>query len=101
MDDPQQTSNHDTEEHRRYWHRNKVIIAWLLAVWFLISFGLGIIAVVPLNKFSLGGFPFGFWMAQQGGIYLFIVLIGVYCFLMEREDKRFHVEEQKRKDSEQ
>ena len=99
MTDPQPTLQHDTEEHHRYWRVNKTIIICLLGAWFFVSFVLGIFFVVPLNRFHLGGFPFGFWMAQQGGIYLFIVLIAIYCFLMEREDKKFHVEEQKREKS--
>ena len=78
---------------RRYWAANKRIILVLLAVWFFVSCVLGIFAVEWLNRIHWGGFPLGFWFAQQGAIYIFIVLIGVYCLLMEREDKKYHAAE--------
>lgn len=97
MSDANNTSNQQArEEHRRYWRTNRIIILCLLAVWFFVSCVLGIFAAEPLNQIRLGGFPLGFWIAQQGSIYVFIVLILIYCVLMEREDKRFHVEEQNR-----
>jgi putative solute:sodium symporter small subunit len=64
-------------------------MAWLLAVWFLVSYGCGIIFVDVLNKISLGGFQLGFWMAQQGSIYVFVVLIFVYVRLMNKLDKKY------------
>jgi len=79
----------------RYWRNNKRIIAALLAVWFLVSCVLGIFFVEPLNAIKLGGFPLGFWIAQQGSIYVFIVLIGIYCIAMEIGDRRFDVAEKK------
>ena len=80
-------------EHQRYWRANKIIIVSLLAIWFVVPYVFGIVLVEKLNQVMLGGFPLGFWIAQQGSIYLFIVLIGIYCFLMEREDRKFHVDE--------
>ena len=65
----------------------------LLAVWFSVSFGLGILLVEPLNQFKLGGFPLGFWFAQQGSIYVFVVLILVYAVWMDRVDRRHGVGE--------
>jgi putative solute:sodium symporter small subunit len=66
----------------------------LLAVWAFVSFGLGIVLVEPLNRFHLGGFPLGFWFAQQGSIYVFVVLILVYAVWMDRVDRRHGAGEQ-------
>ena len=72
-----------------YWRANLRILALLLAIWFVASFGLGILLVEPLNAFRLGGFPLGFWFAPQGSIYVFIVLIFVYARWMDRVDQRY------------
>ena len=64
------------------------MIALLLAIWAFVSIGLGIIFVEPLNQFRLGGFPLGFWFAQQGSIYVFILLILVYALWMDRLDRK-------------
>jgi len=64
----------------------------LLAVWFVVSYLLGIVFVEPLNHFHLGGFPLGFWFAQQGSIYVFIILTLVYAVAMDRIDRRHGVE---------
>ncbi|MFT5385878.1 MAG: putative solute:sodium symporter small subunit [Saprospiraceae bacterium] len=77
----------------RYWKKNIQYVSILLTIWFICSFGMGIIFVEPLNTIKIGGFPFGFWMAQQGAIYIFVVLIFVYVYLMNRLDKEFGVEE--------
>ncbi len=69
-----------------YWIRNLRLLSLLLGIWFVCSFGLGILLVEPLNRFHLGGFPLGFWFAQQGSIYVFIVLIFVYARRMDRLD---------------
>jgi len=78
-----------------YWRRNLRYLAVLLAVWFAVSFGAGILFVEPLNRITIPGtgFPLGFWFAQQGSIYVFVVLIFVYVFLMNRLDRRFGVDE--------
>ena len=73
---------------RAHWRDNRRAMVVLLAVWFVVSYGLGILAVEPLNRFALGGFPLGFWFAQQGSIYVFIVLIFVYAVWMDRIDRR-------------
>ena len=75
-----------------YWRANLRLMAKLLAVWFTVSFGLGILLVEPLNRFSLGGFPLGFWFAQQGSIYVFVVLVFIYARRMDRLDKDHHVD---------
>jgi putative solute:sodium symporter small subunit len=76
-----------------YWARNLRYVAVLLAIWFLVSYGFGILLVEPLDRFRLGGFPLGFWFAQQGAIYVFVILIGVYVVLMNRLDRAFDVDE--------
>ncbi len=73
----------------RYWGENLRILAILLSIWFIVPFGLGIFLVEPLNRFHLGGFPLGFWIAQQGSIYVFIILIFVYAFWMDRIESRY------------
>lgn len=81
-----------------YWRTNLRYLAVLLSIWFVVSFGFGILLVEQLNKFMLPGtgFRLGFWFAQQGSIYVFIVLIWVYVILMNRLDKRHGVDEGKR-----
>lgn len=76
-----------------YWRANLRLMAVLLLVWFFVSYGLGILWVEPLNRFKLGGFPLGFWFAQQGSIYAFVVLIAIYAVWMDRLDRRYGVGE--------
>ncbi len=64
----------------------------LLSIWFTVSYLLGIVFVEPLNQFRLGGFPLGFWFAQQGAIFVFIILTFVYAFAMDRIDRRHGVD---------
>lgn len=78
---------------QEYWRKNLRIMAWLLAIWAFVSYGLGIIFVNPLNHIHLGGFPLGFWFAQQGSIYVFVLLILIYCKLMRKLDREYDVEE--------
>ncbi|MDG1966451.1 MAG: DUF4212 domain-containing protein, partial [Flavobacteriaceae bacterium] len=61
----------------------------LLSIWFTVSFGFGILLVDTLNHFQMGGFKLGFWFAQQGAIYVFVILIFVYIYLMNRLDEKF------------
>jgi putative solute:sodium symporter small subunit len=79
----------DTAHVASYWRKNIQILATLLLVWFVVSYGLGILLVEQLNEYHLGGFPLGFWFAQQGSIYVFIVLILVYAILLDRLETRF------------
>ena len=80
----------------RYWRRNIQLVLVLLAIWFVVSFGFGILGVDFLNQFKIGGFPLGFWFAQQGSIFVFIVLILVYALVMDRRDRALQEEEQRR-----
>ena len=71
-----------------YWKTNLKILSCILAVWFVVTFGFGILLSDWLDQFRIGGFKLGFWFAQQGSIYVFIILIFVYVYLMNRLDKR-------------
>ncbi len=82
------------ERRHQYWRRNLRYLGVLLAIWFAVSFGCGILFVDELDTIRIGGFKLGFWFAQQGAIYVFVVLIFVYVFLMNRLDKEFNVDEQ-------
>ena len=77
----------------RYWRSNLRVLAVLLCVWAVAGFGLGIVFVLPLNEIRIGGFPLGFWFAQQGAILIFVVLILVYAVWMDRIEKRMRVEQ--------
>ena len=81
--------------HAEYWRRNIRYVGSLIVVWFVVSYGFGIILAQPLNAFTVPGtnFPLGFWFAQQGAIYVFVVLIFVYVRLMNRLDREFDVDE--------
>jgi len=76
-----------------YWQANLRLVAKLLVVWFLVSYGCGILFVDELNEISLGGFKLGFWVAQQGSIYVFVVLIFVYVWKMNKLDREHDVDE--------
>ena len=78
-----------------YWRRNLLYVAILLAVWFVVSLGCGVLFVDALDKYRLPGtgFPLGFWFAQQGSIYVFVALIFVYVWLMNRLDRKHDVDE--------
>lgn len=74
-----------------YWAATVRLTLTLLALWFAVSFGLGILLREPLDAFRLGGAPLGFWFAQQGSIYTFVILIFYYCFAMARLERRFRI----------
>ena len=76
---------------RDYWRANLKLGAVLLTIWFVVSFGFGILLVEPLNRIAFFGFKLGFWWAQQGSIFVFVVLIFVYSALMKRIDRRYDV----------
>jgi putative solute:sodium symporter small subunit len=76
------------KEHN-YWKKNIQYVTALLLIWFSVSYGAGILFKDSLDQIYLGGFPLGFWFAQQGSIYVFVVLIFVYVRLMNKLDKRF------------
>jgi putative solute:sodium symporter small subunit len=75
--------------HKDYWRANLKILIILLSIWFMVSFGFGIIFSDFLDQYKIGGFKLGFWFAQQGSIYLFVVLIFIYVYLMNKLDKKY------------
>ncbi|MCE7992726.1 MAG: DUF4212 domain-containing protein [Roseivirga sp.] len=78
---------------KAYWKENVRYLVILLSIWFLVSYGCGILFVDELNQIRIGGFKLGFWFAQQGAIYAFVILIFVYVRLMNKLDKKYKVEE--------
>ncbi len=81
------------KSYKNYWKANIRYVLILIAIWFIVSYGFGIFFVETLNKVRIGGFKLGFWFAHQGSIYVFVVLIFVYVWLMNRLDKKYDVEE--------
>ncbi|MDC0214402.1 DUF4212 domain-containing protein [Gammaproteobacteria bacterium] len=79
----------EEQKRKAYWQANIRLMLALLSVWFLVSFGFGILLVDPLNEISFFGFKFGFWWAQQGSIYVFVVLIFIYSAVMKKIDKQY------------
>jgi len=82
-----------TSRYRQYWKKNLLYLFILLSIWFIVSFGFGILFVDQLDAIRIGGFGLGFWFAQQGSIYVFVALIFIYVFLMNRLDKAYDVDE--------
>ena len=74
---------------QEYWSANIRLISFLLLIWFVVPFLGGIVFVDFFNQFKLGGYKFGFWIAQQGSIYLFVILIFVYAIRMNRLDDKY------------
>ncbi len=85
------TPSTSPERHRLYWRKNLSCLAILLTIWFVVSYGCGILLVDQLDKIRLPGtgFKLGFWFAQQGSIYVFVVLIWVYVRYMNKLDADF------------
>ncbi|MBT3546514.1 MAG: DUF4212 domain-containing protein [Flavobacterium sp.] len=77
---------------KKYWKENLKYLAILLTIWFMVSFGFGILLVEEMNTIKIGGFKLGFWFAQQGSIYVFVILIFVYILLMNKLDKKFNLD---------
>jgi putative solute:sodium symporter small subunit len=82
-----------TTQKLSYWQRNLRLIATCLVIWFVVSYGFGILLVEPLNTIRIGGYKLGFWFAQQGSIYVFVALIFYYAHAMNKLDKEFDVNE--------
>ncbi|WP_166423407.1 DUF4212 domain-containing protein [Paraglaciecola sp. 20A4] len=82
------------EDKKAYWRENLALMAKLLIVWFVVSFGCGILLVDLLDQIQLFGFKLGFWFAQQGAIYVFVALIFIYMYKMNQLDKRYGVDEE-------
>lgn len=88
---------------KNYWRENLKYLYILLFIWFLVSYGFGIILkdyLDNLDNFKIGGVKLGFWFAQQGSIYVFVILIFVYVGLMNRLDKKYGYEDEENKDEE-
>jgi len=78
---------------KKYWKTNLKYLAILLSIWFVVSYGFGILFVDELNTIRFGGFKLGFWFAQQGSIYVFVILIFVYIRLMNSLDKKYNLDD--------
>ena len=89
------SGEHDISESafKAYWRQNLTLMSVLLAIWFIVSFGCGILFRDFLDQWSIGGAPLGFWFAQQGAIYVFVALIFIYSALMHRIEQRFDVDD--------
>ena len=83
----------DAHQRQEYWRRNLRLMAVLLVIWALVSFGAGIVFVDLLNRVSILGVPLGFWFAQQGSIVVFVVLIAVYVWRMDKLDAEYGITE--------
>jgi putative solute:sodium symporter small subunit len=81
------------QQAKEYWRRNVSLMVKLMVIWFVVSFGCGILLFDVLNTIQIGGYKLGFWFAQQGSIYVFVVLIFYYARKMAALDKEFGVEE--------
>jgi putative solute:sodium symporter small subunit len=78
---------------KKYWRTNLKYLSILLGVWFIVSYGFGILWVDELNAIKIGGFKLGFWFAQQGSIYVFVFIILIYIKLMNKLDDKYEVNE--------
>ncbi|RLA43547.1 MAG: DUF4212 domain-containing protein [Gammaproteobacteria bacterium] len=81
------------QQAKEYWRRNVSLMIKLLVVWFIVSYGCGIMLFDVLNGIQIGGYKLGFWFAQQGSIYVFVGLIFYYAKKMAALDREFNVEE--------
>ena len=81
------------EQAKQYWRRNLSLMVRCLVVWAVVSYGFGILLVDVLNQMQIGGYKLGFWFAQQGSIYTFVILIFYYARKMGQLDREFNVEE--------
>jgi len=81
------------EKMAQYWRENLRLLAICLVIWFIVSYGFGIILAEPLNAIHIGGYKLGFWFAQQGSIYVFLVLIFFYASRMNKLDRKYDVHE--------
>lgn len=80
------------KEHSKYWKENIKYLVILMSIWFVASYGFGILLVDQLNEIQIGGFKLGFWFAQQGSIFVFIILIAAYVILMKRLDNKYSLD---------
>lgn len=83
----------EKQKQKDYWKKNLKYLTILLTIWFLVSYGAGILFKDVLDTIKIGGFKLGFWFAQQGSIYVFVILIFVYVRLMNKLDKKYGYDE--------
>ena len=98
MDENDSTADSDdhsdnSEAEGAYWRENNRLLVGLMAIWFVSSFGAGILFREFLDQFSLGGYPLGFWFAQQGSIYIFIALIFFYVVRMKQIERKYDLDD--------
>ena len=86
-------SNSHSPQTKAYWKENTRLVSFLLIIWFVVSFGMGILFVDVLDGFRFFGFKFGFWMAQQGSIFCFVVIIFIYVYKMNKLDYKYGADE--------
>jgi putative solute:sodium symporter small subunit len=84
----------DNNHSRDYWRANLKLVGWCLVAWFIVSYGFGILLVEPLNQVKVFGFKLGFWFAQQGSLFAFLLIVFFYAWRMNALDKRFDVHEE-------
>lgn len=92
MSDTAERKAPSPEVAKAYWRANIRLVLVLLAIWFAVSFGCGIVFRGALDHFRIGGAPLGFWFAQQGSIYVFVVLIFVYCLRMNALERKHDIQ---------
>ena len=90
---PRRDKDDKPAEHRAYWRANLRLIGVLLTIWALVSYVFGILLVEQLNAWKIGDLPLGFWIAQQGAIYVFVLLIFIYAWRMDKLDRKHGVDE--------
>lgn len=81
------------KQENSYWFATLRLLGIILIIWAVVAFGASIIFAELLNRFQLGGYPLGFWFSQQGSIYIFVALIFIYTFFMDRIDRKYDVHE--------
>ncbi|MFK7912654.1 MAG: DUF4212 domain-containing protein [Pseudomonadales bacterium] len=86
-------NSNNTIDAKGYWRATLRLTVTLMAIWFAASYGAGILLRDMLDQYSIGGAPLGFWFAQQGAIYVFVLLIFYYCWAMRRLERKFGIEE--------
>ncbi|EDY81012.1 hypothetical protein VDG1235_629 [Verrucomicrobiia bacterium DG1235] len=91
-DDDSSSSHNYTEATRKFWKGNIQLTLFLLLIWAAVGLGCGVLFADSLNQYHLGGYPLGFWFAQQGSIIVFVLLILVFCIAMNRRDKKHHAD---------
>jgi putative solute:sodium symporter small subunit len=99
MAEEQSTDHTNSTAKSDYWRANIRLLLTLMAIWFAVSFGAGILLRDWLDQFSLGGYPLGFWFAQQGSIYVFITLIFFYNWRIHKIEQRYNLDDDDEGDS--